>query len=75
VKMKDAISVAVGDITYTSADVEAAFSIKDGKVTAVNSVIANAAAAAKAIYTIDGKKVISTQKGQIYVIDGKTVKF
>ena len=75
VKMKDAISVAVGDITYTSADVDAAFSVKDGKVTAVNSVIANAAAAGKTVYGVDGKKATSTQKGQIYVIDGKTVKF
>ena len=75
VKMKDAISVAVGDITYTSADVDAAFSVKDGKVTAVNSVIANAAAAGKTVYGVDGKKATSTQKGQIYVIDGKTVRF
>ena len=75
VKMKDAISVAVGDITYTSADVDAAFSIKDGKVTAVNSAVINGAAAAKTVYGVDGKKVTSAQKGQIYVIDGKTVKF
>ncbi|MBQ7741850.1 MAG: hypothetical protein IJT90_02830, partial [Bacteroidaceae bacterium] len=75
VKMKDAISVAVGDITYTSADVDAAFSIKDGKVTAVNSAIVEAAAAGNTLYTLDGKKVASPQKGQIYVVGGKTVKF
>jgi hypothetical protein len=76
VKMKDAISVAVGDITYTSADVDAAFSVKDGKVTAVNSAIVEAAAAAKAIYTIDGKKLNDLQKG-INIIrqpNGKTQK-
>ncbi|MBQ7742297.1 MAG: hypothetical protein IJT90_05190, partial [Bacteroidaceae bacterium] len=75
VKMKDAISVAVGDITYTSADVDAAFSVKDGKVTAVNSAVINGTTAAKTVYGVDGKKVTSAQKGQIYVIDGKTVKF
>ena len=75
VKMKDAISVAVGDITYTSADVDAAFSVKDGKVTAVNSAIVEAAAAGNTLYTLDGKKVAAPQKGQIYVVGGKTVKF
>ena len=34
-----------------------------------------AVAAGKAIYTVDGKKVAAPVKGQIYVVDGKVVKF
>ena len=54
---------------------EAKFSIKDGKVTAVAALTAEAAAAGKAVYTVDGKKVAAPAKGQIYVVDGKAVKF
>ena len=74
VKMFDAIGVDANAKAYHVPDVVANFEIKDGKVTAVTSAVAEAAAAGKA-YTIDGKPVTAPQKGQLYVVDGKVVKF
>lgn len=64
------------DTNSKPADVDATFTIKDGKVTAVGGVTVEAAAAAgKTIYTVGGQKVTAPQKGQIYVVDGKVVKY
>ncbi|MBR4782511.1 MAG: hypothetical protein IK023_01315, partial [Bacteroidaceae bacterium] len=61
---------------YESEDTSDTFTIgEDGKVTAVKGIAAEKAAKAKGIFTVDGKKVSAPQKGQIYVKDGKTVKF
>lgn len=51
------------------------FTKADGKVTGINSATAEDVANAKGIYTLNGTKVTAPQKGQIYVIDGKTVKY
>ncbi len=74
--MKESLAVGTDAKSYKAADMEAKFSIKDGKVTAVAALTAEeAVAAGKAIYTVDGKKVAAPVKGQIYVVDGKAVKF
>ena len=78
VKMFDSFSVwsdKVTNITYTSPEMEAEFTIEGGKATAVNAIEAVAAAPAKGIYTIAGQPVAEPVKGQIYVIDGQTVKY
>ena len=75
VKMFDALGVDEKAVAYKVPDVVAYFGIADGKVTAVTSAVAEAVAAGKAVYTLDGKAVTAPQKGQIYVVDGKTVKF
>ena len=76
VSMKESLAVGTDAKSYKAADMDAKFSIKDGKVTAVTALTAEEAlAAGKAIYTVDGKKVAAPVKGQIYVVDGKTVKF
>lgn len=47
-----------------------------GEPTAVGSINAETAVkVVKGIYTIDGKAVSAPQKGQIYIINGKTVKY
>lgn len=51
------------------------FTKADGKVTGINSATAADVTSAKGIYTINGTKVTAPQKGQIYVIDGKVVKY
>ena len=73
--MFDALGVDEKAVAYKVPDVVAYFGIADGKVTAVTSAVAEAVAAGKAVYTLDGKAVTAPQKGQIYVVDGKTVKF
>ena len=75
VKMTSSLAVGTDAKSYKAADMDAKFSIKDGKVTAVAALTAEAVAAGKAIYTVDGKKVAAPAKGQIYVVDGKAVKF
>ena len=78
VRMFDSFSVwsdKVTNITYTSPEMNADFAIEGGKATAVESITAEEIAAAKAIYTIAGQPVAEPVKGQIYVVDGKTVKF
>ena len=70
------LAVGTDKASHKAADVDAKFTIKDGKVTAVTALTAEeAVAAGKAIYTLDGKQVAAPQKGQIYVVDGKAVKF
>ncbi|MDD6783643.1 MAG: hypothetical protein PUD79_03685 [Prevotellaceae bacterium] len=75
----DAISVwtdKVTTTTYKMANTKCQFTISNGKATAVGSIEAEAAPAApKGIYTITGQPVSAPIKGQIYVIDGKTVKY
>lgn len=51
------------------------FAKADGKVTGINSATTEDVANAKGIYTLNGTKVTAPQKGQIYVIDGKVVKY
>ncbi|MBR4649185.1 MAG: hypothetical protein IKO67_03425 [Bacteroidaceae bacterium] len=75
VKMTSSLAVGTDAKSYKAADMDAKFSIKDGKVTAVAALTAEAVAAGKAVYTVDGKKVAAPAKGQIYVVDGKAVKF
>ncbi|MBR3373062.1 MAG: hypothetical protein IKG75_03555, partial [Bacteroidaceae bacterium] len=75
VKMTSSLAVGTDAKSYKAADMDAKFSIKDGKVTAVAALTAEAVAAGKAIYTLDGKKVAAPAKGQIYVVGGKAVKF
>ena len=75
VKMTSSLAVGTDAKSYKAADMDAKFSIKDGKVTAVAALTAEAVAAGKAIYTVDGKKVAAPAKGHIYVVDGKAVKF
>ena len=74
----DAISVwtdKVNTKTYKVANTTCKFTISGGKATAVGSIEAEEGAAVKSIITVDGKAVTAPQKGQIYVIDGKTVKY
>ena len=74
----DAISVwtdKVNTRTYKVANTTCKFTISGGKATAVGSIEAEDGAAVKGIITVDGKAVTAPQKGQIYVIDGKTVKY
>ena len=75
----DAISVwtdKVTTTTYKMANTKCQFTISNGKATAVGSIEAEAAPAApKGIYTTTGQPVSAPIKGQIYVIDGKTVKY
>ncbi|MBR3115152.1 MAG: hypothetical protein IKH47_05175, partial [Bacteroidaceae bacterium] len=75
VKMTSSLAVGTDAKSYKAADMDAKFSIKDGKVTAVAALTAEAVAAGKTVYTVDGKKVAAPAKGQIYVVDGKAVKF
>lgn len=79
VRAFDLLTVDVRNTADTNskpADVDAKFSIKDGKVTAVGGVtVEGAATAGKSIYTVGGQKVAAPQKGQIYVVDGKVVKY
>ncbi len=75
VKMTSSLAVGTDAKSYKAADMDAKFSIKDGKVTAVAALTAEAAAAGKAVYTVDGKKVAAPAKGQILIVDGKAVKF
>ena len=61
---------------YKNLDVVEKFTIADGKATAVGSIDAeNGVKAEKAIFTVDGKAVSAPQKGQIYIINGKAVKY
>lgn len=61
---------------YKALDVVEKFTIADGKATAVSSIDAETGAnAAKAIFTVDGKAVSAPQKGQIYIINGKKVRY
>ena len=78
VKMYDAIAVwsdKKGTVTYNNNDEETTFTIADGKATAVEGVEAETSAKAGSIITLDGQSTSSTQKGQIYIVDGKKVKF
>ena len=61
--------------TYKVENTKCKFTISGGKATAVGSIEAEEGAAVKGIITVDGKPVTAPQKGQIYIIDGKTVKF
>lgn len=51
------------------------FTKANGKITGIADATAEDVANAKSIYTLNGTKVTTPQKGQIYVIDGKTVKY
>ncbi|MGN1236943.1 MAG: hypothetical protein ACI4TS_05810, partial [Bacteroidaceae bacterium] len=81
VEFFDALSVWTDKVdtkTYKVADTNTGgcvFTISGGKATAVGSIEAEEGAAVKGIITVDGKPVTAPQKGQIYIIDGKTVKY
>lgn len=62
----DQIAAGANNVVFTKAD---------GKVTGIATATAEDVANAKSIYTINGTKVTAPQKGQIYVIDGKVVKY
>ena len=61
--------------TYKSSDSTAKFSISGGKATGVEGVKAEDGTTVKGIYTISGKEVTTPVKGQVYVINGKKVKY
>ena len=76
VRAFDLLAVGTDKSSQTSPDVDAKFTVKDGKVTAVTAITGvTDASFSKSSYSLDGKKVAAPQKGQIYVVDGKTVKF
>lgn len=76
VTMLDALAVDTKVQSYSVANVDASFHVNgDGTITAVGAIAAEAVAAGKDIYTIGGQKVTAPQKGQIYVVDGKVVKY
>ena len=78
VKMYDVIAVwsdKKGTTTYNNNDEEATFTIADGKATAVEGVEAETKTNVEGIYTISGQKVSNPIKGQIYIINGKKVKY
>lgn len=54
---------------------KAVFTKSGDKVTGIATATAEEVANAKSIYTLNGTKVTAPQKGQIYIIDGKTVKY
>lgn len=62
----DQIAAGANNVVFTKAD---------GKVTGIATATAEDVANAKSIYTLNGTKVTAPQKGQIYVIDGKVVKY
>ncbi len=62
----DQIAAGENNVIFTKAD---------GKVTGIATATTEDVAKAKSIYTINGTKVTAPQKGQIYVIDGKVVKY
>jgi len=74
----DAISVwsdTFSSNTYPTATAKVPFKIEGGKATGVESITAEAIAAAKAVYTLAGEAVAEPVKGNIYVVDGKVVKY
>lgn len=76
--LPESMLISTSDKYYVSeANTTTTFTVsEDGKVTAVGGVTVEAAAAAgKTIYTVGGQKVTAPQKGQIYVVDGKVVKY
>ena len=78
VKMYDAIAVwsdKTSTTTYNNYDEETTFTIADGKATAVEGVEAETKTNIEGIYTVTGQKVSNPIKGQIYIINGKTVKY
>lgn len=78
VTMKDAIAVwsdKSNVTTYKNNNMTSTFTISGGKATGLNAIEAEEAAKAGKIITLDGKTAASAQKGQIYIIDGKKVKF
>ena len=78
IKLKDAISVWTdkrNTKTYDAKPMSSTFTISGGKATGVEGVEAENGAKAGSAITVDGKAASSLQKGQIYIIDGKKVKF
>ena len=78
VTMKDAIAVwsdKSNVTTYKNNNMTSTFTISGGKATGLNAIEAEEAAKAGKIITLDGKTAASAQKGQIYIINGKKVKF
>ena len=78
VTMKDAIAVwsdKSNVTTYKNNNLTSTFTISGGKATGVNSIEAEKTANVKGIYTITGQEVSAPVKGQVYIIDGKKVKY
>ena len=78
IKLKDAISVWTDKRdtkTYDAKPMSSTFTISGGKATGVEGVEAEANATVKGIYTISGQEVSAPVKGQVYIVDGKKVKY
>ena len=78
VSFKDALAIWTDkvDITsYKSADSKASFTISGGKATGIEGVEAESTVADGAIYTISGQQVSAPVKGQVYIVNGKKIKY
>ena len=78
IKLKDAISVWTdkrNTKTYDAKPMSSTFTISGGKATGVEGVEAETNTTVKGVYTISGQEVSAPVKGQVYIVDGKKVKY